>query len=332
MPFFYGGNAMDINAKRMELDQQISALYRERMKLNEEIASEDLEFREFLKSAIENAPLNWPECASVACQGVEGANSQEAAETIFRYPDLMYFKNFEAVFSAIESGLCEYGVLPIENSTAGSVNKIYDLMVDHKFYIVRSTRLKIEHNLMVKPGTKLREVTEIFSHEQALMQCEDYLKENFPNVKLTACGNTAEAARKVAESEGKYAAICSSRCTQLYSLENVRPSIQDHDSNYTRFICISKTPQIYPGADKTSIMATVPHKPGSLYHILGKFEEKGYNLIKLESRPIPATDFEFMFYFDYEASMYHHEFINTLCELDNLCDSMTYLGSYTEKI
>ena len=142
----------------------------------------------------------------------------------------------------------------------------------------------------------------------------------------------AEAARKVAESDGKYAAICSSRCTQLYNLENVRPSIQDHDSNYTRFICISKTPQIYPGADKTSIMATVPHKPGSLYHILGKFEEKGYNLIKLESRPIPATDFEFMFYFDYEASMYHHEFINTLCELDNLCDSMTYLGSYTEKI
>lgn len=323
---------MDPNSKRRELDEKILELYKERMKLNETIAQEDMEFRAFLENALENSPLNWPECASVACQGVEGSNSQEAAQNIFRYPDLMYFKSFEAVFSAIESGLCEYGVLPIENSTAGSVNKIYDLMVDHKFYIVRSTRLKIQHNLMVKPGTAAGDIKEIFSHEQALMQCEDYLKTNFPDVKITACGNTAEAAKKVADSDEPYAAICATRCEQLYNLENIRPSIQDHDSNYTRFICISKTPQIYPGADKTSIMATVSHKPGSLYHILGKFEEKGYNLIKLESRPIPATDFEFMFYFDYEASMYHSEFVNTLCELDNLCDSMTYLGSYMEKI
>ena len=323
---------MDINARRMELDEQISQLYKEKIRLNEEIADEDKEFRVFLESALANGPMNWPECASVACQGIEGSNSQEAAETMFRHPDMMYFKSFEAVFSAIEAGLCEYGILSIENSTAGSVNKIYDLMVDHKFYIVRSTRLHIQHNLMVKPGTDPGRITEIYSHEQALAQCEDYLKKTYPNAKLVACSNTAEAAKRVAESDEPLAAVCSNRCAQLYNLKNIGPSIQDHDSNFTRFICISKTPQIYPGADKTSIMATIPHRPGSLYRILGKFEEKGYNLIKLESRPIPDTDFEFMFYFDYEASMYHGEFVNTLCELDNLCDSMTFLGSYTEKI
>ena len=324
--------AMELNARRSELDEQISQLYKEKMKLNEAIADEDMELRSFLSSALTNAPLNWPECASVACQGVEGSNSQEAAETMFRHPDMMYFKTFEAVFSAIEAGLCEYGILPIENSTAGSVNKTYDLMVDHKFYIVRSTRLQIQHNLMVRPGTDPRDIMEIYSHEQALAQCEDYLKKNYPNAKLMACSNTAEAARQVAGSKQNAAAICASRCAKLYGLDIVESAIEDHDSNYTRFICISKTPQIYPGADKTSIMTTIPHKPGSLYRILGKFEEKGYNLIKLESRPIPDTDFEFMFYFDFEASMYHGEFVNTLCELDNLCDSMTYLGSYTEKI
>lgn len=323
---------MEINERRKELDEQIAKLYKEKMLLNEKIADENMEFRSFLESALHNAPLHWPECASVACQGIEGSNSQQAAETIFRYPDTMFFKNFEGVFSAIEAGLCEYGVLPIENSTAGSVNKIYDLMVDHKFYIVRSTRLNIQHNLMVKPGTKAEAVTEIHSHEQALAQCEEYLKKAYPNAKLIACSNTAEAARKVSLSDEPIAAVCAGRCEELYNLSNIDPSIQCHDSNFTRFICISKTPQIYPGADKTSIMATIPHKPGSLFSILGKFHEKGYNLIKLESRPIPDTDFEFMFYFDYEASIYHGEFVNTLCELEKLCESMTYLGSYTEKI
>lgn len=322
---------MDINTRRMELNQQLETLYKERMKLNEEIISEDKELRRFLENALDKAPLNWPECASVACQGVAGANSQAAAEQFFRYPDITYFKTFEDVFEAIEDGVCEYGILPIENSTAGSVNKTYDLMADHKCYIVRSTKIRIEHNLMVKPGTKLDGITEIYSHPQALAQCADYLSENFPDVKIKECENTAAAAKKVAESSEPIAAICARNCAELYNLKNICPGIQDYDNNYTRFITISKTPQIYPGADKTSIMVTLSHKPGSLYHILGKFEEKGYNLVKLESRPIPATDFEVMFYFDYMASMYHHEFVNTLCELDNMVESLTYLGSYTEK-
>ena len=317
---------------REEIDRQITELYKQRLKMNSQIADENNDRREFISKILANSPRTFPDTALVACQGIEGANSQEAASRVFRYPDIMYFKTFEAVFSAIEAGLCEYGVLPIENSTAGSVNKIYDLMADHKCYIVKSTRIKIQHNLLAKPGTKREEITEILSHEQALSQCEDYLRDNFPNAKITECSNTAEASKIVKSSKGKLAAISAPQCAEIYGLATLDTNIQDHDNNFTRFICISKYPQIYPGADRTSIMATLPHKPGSLYHLLGKFEEKGYNLIKLESRPIPASEFEFMFYFDFEASVEHHEFINTICELDQLCANMTYLGSYAEKV
>ena len=322
----------DLKGKRQELDRQIAELYKERMQLNETIADANEDLKTFINQAIANSPETFPDTAYVACQGVQGSFSQEAAERLFKHPDLMFFKNWDGVFASIENGLCEYGVLPIENSTAGSVNRIYDLMVDHKFYIVRSTRLKVTHNLLAKPGTKLSEIREVISHDHAIAQCDDFIR-GLGDVKVTSCGNTAEAAKMVSEAEGKsIAAISSVDCAEIYGLEVLKTGIQDHDNNYTKFICISKTPQIYPGADKTSIMATIPHKPGSLYRILGKFEEKGYNLVKLESRPIPDTEFEFMFYFDFEASIYHPEFSNTISELAQLCDTMEYLGSYTEKI
>ena len=322
----------DLKARRQELDRQIEELYKERMQLNEKIADADEDLKTFIDQAIANSPETFPDTAYVAYQGVQGSFQQEAAEALFRHPDLMFFKNWDGVFASIENGLCEYGVLPIENSTAGSVNRIYDLMADHKFYIVRSTRLKVTHNLLAKPDTKISDIREIVSHDQAIAQCDGFIRK-LGDVRVTSCGNTAEAAKLVRDADSRHiAAISSLECAEIYGLDVLAKGIQDHDNNYTRFICISKTPQIYPGADKTSIMATVPHKPGSLYRILGKFEEKGYNLVKLESRPIPDTEFEFMFYFDFEASIYHPEFSNTISELSKLCDTMEYLGSYTEKI
>ena len=188
----------DLLEKRNELDKQIQQLYKQRMELSSELISADTEteLRGILEHAIENTEKSFPEYASVACQGVEGAYSEAAARKLFKYPGIMYFKNFENIFSAIESGMCEYGILPIENSTAGSVNRTYDLMSEHKFYIVRSVRLKIDHNLMVKPGTKLSDIKEIYSHQQAFDQCEKTLRTKFKNVKLTMCSNTAEAAKK----------------------------------------------------------------------------------------------------------------------------------------
>ena len=163
-----------------------------------------------IAQAIETTPKLFPQTPMVACQGVEGAYAQIACEKIFKAPFIMYFKNFEGVFTAIEKGLCQYGVLPIENSTAGSVKKVYDLMISRSFSIVRTFRLKVDHNLLVNPGTKLQDIKEIYSHEQAINQCGTYLA-SLPGVKVVPVENTAVAAKMVAESGRNDVAALSSR-------------------------------------------------------------------------------------------------------------------------
>ena len=282
--------------------------------------------------SIENTEKLFPQAPMVACQGVEGAYSQIACEKIFKSPFIMYFKNFDGVFNAIEQGLCQYGILPIENSTAGSVKKVYDLMIRHNFSIVRTFRLKIDHNLLANSGAKLSDIKEIYSHEQAINQCSDFLK-NHPNTKIIPVENTAVAAKLVAESGRLDVAALSSRnCQEIYGLISLADSVQDKGNNRTRFICISKNLEIYPGSDKTSIMMILSHKPGALYKVLARMYVLGINVIKLESRPIPDRDFEFMFYFDLETSIYSEEFVQLMCELDDLCEEFKYLGSYTEVV
>ena len=282
-------------------------------------------------SACTNKPF--PSNASVACQGAPGAFSQLAAEKLFRRPAIEYFKTFDSVFSAIESGFCEYGVLPLENSTAGSVTKIYSLMQSRDFKIVRSTRLKIDHHLVAKKGVMLEDIREVFSHEQAISQCARYLEGLGANVKITHCENTAAAAEIVASSKRHdVAAICSYSCVDMYNLSCIDRDIVDHSNNYTRFICISKRLEIYPGADKTSILMVLPHQPGSLYKALARFYSLGINLLKLESRPLPERDFQFMFYFDLETSVYSEEFANLLEHMQEICQELKYLGSYSEVV
>lgn len=283
-----------------------------------------------ITDSIENTPKLFPQSPMVACQGVEGAYAQIACEKIFKSPFIMYFKNFDAVFNAIDKGLCQYGILPIENSTAGSVKKVYDLMIHHNFSIVRTFRLKVDHNLLANPGTKLEDIKEIYSHEQAINQCSEYLH-NFPNAKIIPMENTAVAAELVSKSgRTDIAALSSRACEELYGLECLAASVQDEKNNRTRFICISKNLEIYPGADKTSIMMILNHKPGALYKVLARMYVLGINVIKLESRPIPDREFEFMFYFDLETSIYSEEFVQLMCELDDMCEEFKYLGSYSE--
>ena len=285
-----------------------------------------------ITASIDKTEKLFPQAPMVACQGVEGAYSQIACEKIFKSPMIMYFKNFDGVFNAIEQGLCQYGILPIENSTAGSVKKVYDLMIHHNFSIVRTFRMKVDHNLIALPGAKLADIKEIYSHEQAINQCSDFLK-NHPNIKVIPVENTAVAAETVAKSgRTDIAAIASHTCEELYSLKSLADSVQDEGNNRTRFICISKNLEIYPGADKTSIMMILSHKPGALYKVLARMYVLGINVIKLESRPLPDKDFEFMFYFDLETSIYSEEFVQLMCELDDLCEEFKYLGSYTEVV
>lgn len=285
-----------------------------------------------IQNAIQNTPELFPSNLAVACQGVEGANSQIACDKLIRNANIMYFSSFQAVFSAVEKGLCKYGVIPLENSTAGSVNKVYDLMQSHKFWIVRSIRLRINHNLLAKPGTRMEDIREIYSHEQAISQCSEYLQ-SLKGVKIIPCENTAIAARMVSQSQRTdIAALSSAACARIYGLQVLNDSIQNQSNNYTRFICISKDLEIYPGADRTSLMVTLPHEQGALYKLISRFNALSINLNKIESRPIPERDFEFRFYFDLDVPVYSPSLLQLMKELPDVCESFTYLGSYSEVV
>lgn len=270
----------------------------------------------------------FPTRAVVACQGIEGAYSQIACDKLFPLSQIMYFGRFEGVFRAVEAGMCRYGILPIENSSAGSVTEVYDLMEKYNCKIVHSLKLKVEHCLLAKPGVSLRDVKEVVAHEQALDQCGDFLKSS--GVKITVFSNNAAAAKYVSESQRTdLAAIASVNCADFYGLRVLSDHIANSDHNYTRFICISKTMEIYEGADRITFVTSASHRPGSLYSLIAKFATRGLNISKLESRPIPGKDFEFRFYFDVEASVKSKDTQTVLSQLEKE-DFFTFLGAYSE--
>lgn len=280
--------------------------------------------------SIKEPKLEFPRKAIVACQGVEGSYAEKACGKLFAMPNTMYFNNFESVFNAVEMGLCQYGVLPVENSSAGSVTEVYDLMVRHKFYVVKSVKLHINHGLVAKMGTKISDIKEIISHDQALQQCSEFLK-SMPNVKVTMFENTATAAKYVAETDRKdIAAISSPDCAKLYGLELINEDVQNNQNNYTRFICIAKNMEIYAGANKISLMVSLAHRPGSLHEMIGKVACHGLNLSKLESRPIPGKDFEFRFYFDLDGSVFSSDVVTLLKDMDCAAEKLSFLGCYSE--
>jgi len=283
-----------------------------------------------ISRAVSQANWQFPRRGTVACQGVEGAYSQMACDKLFAMPDIMYFRGFEGVFQAVEKGLCEFGILPIENSSNGSVNSVYDLMRHYKFHIVRSIRLHISHNLMALPGVPLSDIKEVFSHEQAIGQCSEFLNQH-PEIQVTICENTAVAAKLVVESGRRDAAALSSQnCARLYGLEILSNRVQNSDNNYTRFICIAKDLSIYQGADRISLMLSVEHTPGALFRMIARFAALGLNLTKLESRPIAGRDFEFLFYFDLEASVWSEDVVRLLGECSASDEFFVFLGSYSE--
>ena len=229
------------------------------------LLSEEAPLEQKIRDAIERTPDLFPQKAVVACQGVEGSYSQQVCDKMFALPSIMYFRNFESVFNAVDKGLCKYGILPIENSSYGSVNEVYDLMKKYRFSIVRSSRLKINHSLLANEGAQMADIREIYTHEQALGQCSDFINAH-KEIRFMSCENTAVAAKRVAESgRNDLAAISSMACARLYGLSPLQHDIQNSDDNYTRFICIGKDLQIFPGANKISLMMAIPHTPGSLY-------------------------------------------------------------------
>lgn len=289
-----------------------------------------------LVSLIQNAraqtPELFPNSATVACQGVEGAYSSQACEKLFRDPEIRFCPTFEDVFKAVSDGTCEYGILPIENSTAGSVKANYDLLVKYRCYIVRSTRLLISHCLLAKPGSKPEDIKVIYSHQQAIDQCANFLSA-LSGVEVRACPNTALAAKNVSQSDDNSVAAISSRaCAELYGLNILAETIQDTGANRTRFICISKKAEIYPGANRTTLLMVLKHRPGALFSVLERCNELGVNLVKLESRPLPERDFEFLFYFDLDIAAASPALAELIPLLESETEELRYLGSYLEVV
>lgn len=285
---------------------------------------------EKVKTALASSPKIFPKRANVACQGTEGAYSQIAADKLFGLEKIHYFGTFEEVFTAVRDGVCEYGVLPIENSTYGTVVEVYDLMKRFDFSIVRSAKIKVRHALLAPKGVKFEDIKQVYSHPQALAQCADFFREN-PQIEAIPCTNTALAAKRVSEDKsGSSAAIASQSCGELYGLDILRSEVQNNSNNATRFICISGKPTVFPGADKISLLLTLPHTPGSLYNTLAKFTAEGLNLTKLENRPIEGSDFEAQFYFDLEASPYDDRVLTLLDAVASECESFSFLGAYRE--
>ena len=270
--------------------------------------------------------------AMVASCGTEGSYAQQAATRMFEVPTILYFNSFDKVFEAVESGICPYGVLPVENSSAGSVAAVYDLMQKHRFHIVRALKLRIRHVLLGNPGASVGGLKEISSHPHALSQCGGFLGSH-PSIRSVPAINTAVAARELAASGRIDRAVIASReCAELYGLRILAEDVSDASDNYTRFICIARELSVSERANKLGVMLSLPHRPGSLCEVISKFAAIGVNLTKLESRPVASSPFEFRFVFEFEASARSLDVRALLSELstDPEIDHFAFLGAYEE--
>lgn len=266
----------------------------------------------------------------IACQGVDGAYSGKAANALFPDSPVKFFKQFEDVFEAVNQNKAKFGIIPVENSTAGSVHESYDLIMKYRFYVVGAYDLKIDHCLCAMPDTKYEDIENVYSHPQALSQCNDFLKTfDFTGINFT---NTAAAAKYVSECGKKNAAaICSESAAKKYGLKIIKKGIQNISNNQTRFIVISKSLVIDDDANKISLIFTVSHTTGSLYRVLGRFSMSGLNLTKIESRPIANGEFRYFFYVDVQGSVRDESTMDLLCALSDELPDFSFLGNYYEK-
>ncbi|MDD2363017.1 MAG: prephenate dehydratase [Oscillospiraceae bacterium] len=265
----------------------------------------------------------------IACQGIPGAYSDEAANKIFPGTRPRFYETFEDVFSAVRDEQADYGILPVENSSAGSVNEVYDLVMKYRFTIAAAVELPINHCLLGLPGTDLQNLKAVYSHPQGLAQCGDFIARH--HLEPRPFINTAAAARMVAESgDASISAIASSAAAGIYGLQIIEENIQSIDNNNTRFIVISRDLVISDDANKISLIFALPHVTGSLYRILSRFAMAGLNLTKLESRPQRSGGFEYLFYIDFEGNFGNPATIDLLCALSEELPSFSFIGNYKE--
>jgi len=267
--------------------------------------------------------------ARVAFQGERGAFSEEAAVKLLGEEiTLVPRPTFEAAFSAIADGLADYLLAPIENSLAGSVHRSFDLLVDSSLHILAEVVIPIVHNLIAVPGSKFEQIAIVESHPVALAQCEQFFIAN-PRLKRVVTEDTAGSVRAVIRGGDKTrAAIAGRRAAEIYGGEILREHLEDNRENYTRFLLLAPTAEVSTDADKLSLVFQLDHRPGALYHSLEPFARRNINMMKIESRPVHGSPWQYRFYLDLQASRRDPEVAAALAELENLVVDLRILGSY----
>ncbi|MBE6798203.1 MAG: bifunctional chorismate mutase/prephenate dehydratase [Ruminococcaceae bacterium] len=310
-----------------EYGQYVRNIYRSIMTVSRALQNETLFIDNCFAEKIASIPSSL-EYKRVICQGAEGAFSHAAAINMFGDGKFEFYKNFEDVFTAVSEDETAVGILPVENSTAGYVTNVYDLMLKYGHWIVKATALDVSQNLMSCGA--LNEIKTVYSHPHALKQCSRFIKEH--NLRAIEFENTALAAKYVAElNDPTVAAIGSATAGELYGLPIVSRAIQDETDNITRFIAISKNPFIDPSSNKVSLAFEIPHEKGSLYSMLGRFADLGLNLTKIESRPA-GHNFEYRFYIDFAGNVFDRKVQELLSSLEKELSYFVFLGNYVDKM
>ena len=264
----------------------------------------------------------------IAFQGEPGAYSEAAALRYTPHADVLACPSFDEVFAAVDTGRATHGILPVENSIGGSIHRNYDLLIEHDLPIVGEVELPIRHHLLALPGTSIDRLTNVYSHPQALAQCEKFLRE-LPHVRVNATYDTAGSAKLIKEQQLPDAgAIASERAAAVFGLEVLRSDIQDFSDNITRFLLISRTSDADAAADKTTLVFSLDNQPGALFKALSVFALRDLDLTKVESRPIRGRPWEYLFYIDIPVSRQDLRCARALVHLAEFARTVRTLGSY----
>lgn len=318
-----------IRSRGGDYGDSLSAIYENIMSVSRAkqhaMLERDCEIRELVKTARRQVPAG---TGRVICQGVEGAYSHEAAMRLMEnHGEIVFTPSFADVFTAVENKTADFGVLPVENSAAGSVSEVYNLLLKYRFFIVGACTLRVRHCIVKAKGTG--PIKEVISHPQALRQCSEFLTKN--GIMATEYSNTAAAAKHVMEAKREgLGAICSVEAAETYGLEIVGTNIQNEKQNATRFVMISRELILPEHAAKISLCFSLPHQVGSLFHVLENFSANGLNLTKIESGPIPNTQFEYDFYLDFTGNILQAQTLNLICALHEELPRFSLLGNYLE--
>ena len=334
LPVYHPGREQAIfekvKAKSEKYGDYFVELYRLLMECSRAVQYEDLIERNALSEKIEAAPKTLEIKGDVACYGQVGAFTHIALTT-FEGENInpVFCNTFEDVFKAVQSNQTEFGFVPVENSSAGSVDEVYNLILKYKLYIAGAVAMSITHNLLGIKGAALSDIKTVYSHRQAIAQCKDFLEKN--SIASKEYQSTAASAKLVCELNDKsVGAIGSLACADENNLEVIKPSIQEFSNNQTRFIVLSKHPVIPPDSNKISVVFTLSHTAGSLQKILTRFSLHGLNLTKLESRPGKNGDFETQFYLDFLGNVADSKTLSLLSALYSELGEFFFLGNYKE--